>query len=967
MYISPHSAEAILSDFRPLKLQTDALTFLNLFLDDILANIIASARSLLTDRLKTGLLKSVPTTIGKDALLEAEMELRAYWQRPNAVKPSASQVSASEHNFFLPSMIELMRLKCEAYSTLNDLDEDAQAENGIQERLRSQGIDPPKSIIVAPAALYLTAILECICERTLSSVGRVATRDSSKDAAGTYDLFVALCEDDAIYPIFKGSKVYDAVESSLKQSAKPQRSKSFSRSERSENRDTDPSQSRSRLSAESATSGAISAVGSDNYPSRSSIEKGKPIKLFRPSSDRDAALSSDAVSRVTTSRKGLGSPSDSINESFVQDPEESNLMQDFDDLMRSGDTMKVSLTPDRLRSMETAKQQQQQRQLLTNPRRTGKTPPHEHSRTLSAADTNGRHGLSPGQQYHDSKKPLPSPYGHVDSIVEDEEPREGVVLPPPAVQSHSVTKPDARVRSVSASGISHGLGPQGPQVTRKPSLGGKNPPPSFRRMGGDSYNLPNNPSTSPRRKRKIRQNRESMDIDLIMNGSEEGSESSPDAGDQATQARARPYPVSKATKDLISFLEAGPPPDVQPAHTATVSSVSLTPTTKSAKSLSRLQRMISKLNLSKDDRMLQDSRGRRVDPASAPVTPVVSTVRSLGTNLPPLPPSVKPVPPPVLSIPPAVPLSLPLTSQPSLDDDDALSPASRNDRQPRKMSLRKAVPNWETADQGVLAARTRDTGVTSSLHTVHTSSPSIVSSTPPTQNGQAQSRLPSTPAPEAKKANGHTHDNHKLLGSDSSAEIPTPASVLETRSHSPAPRESENGRAEAPLPDLPQPRSSRPNRRSMNDEKVNPARRLSGRLPQPPVTPTPSMSESLALDLRKLMSQATTADECRLLLDTILTRAGITTPYSPVLDTTPTDIEPLEKVLVHHFLGAEPDESRTSHSQSMTTEAVQHPASDASGHPPVESNDLHQSTTTPTNHGNAVHSHHISTTVAVAS
>lgn len=40
----------------------------------------------------------------------------------------------------------------------------------------------------------------------LSSVGRVATRDSSKAVAGTYDFFVALCEDDAIYPIFKGSK-----------------------------------------------------------------------------------------------------------------------------------------------------------------------------------------------------------------------------------------------------------------------------------------------------------------------------------------------------------------------------------------------------------------------------------------------------------------------------------------------------------------------------------------------------------------------------------------------------------------------------------------------------------------------------------------------------------------------------------------------------------------------------------------
>jgi hypothetical protein len=107
MYISAHSAEAILSDFRPLKLQADALTFLNLLLDDILANIITSSRSILTDRLKTGLLKTVPTAIGKDALLEAEMELRAYWQRPNAVKPSASQASASEYSFSLPSMIEV--------------------------------------------------------------------------------------------------------------------------------------------------------------------------------------------------------------------------------------------------------------------------------------------------------------------------------------------------------------------------------------------------------------------------------------------------------------------------------------------------------------------------------------------------------------------------------------------------------------------------------------------------------------------------------------------------------------------------------------------------------------------------------------------------------------------------------------------------------------------------------------------
>jgi hypothetical protein len=40
----------------------------------------------------------------------------------------------------------------------------------------------------------------------LSSVSRVATRDSSKEVAGTHDLFIALCEDDAIYPVFKVSR-----------------------------------------------------------------------------------------------------------------------------------------------------------------------------------------------------------------------------------------------------------------------------------------------------------------------------------------------------------------------------------------------------------------------------------------------------------------------------------------------------------------------------------------------------------------------------------------------------------------------------------------------------------------------------------------------------------------------------------------------------------------------------------------
>lgn len=64
--------------------------------------------------------------------------------------------------FFLAlnSLLQLLRLKCEAFSTLNEADEDPGTETHINERLGRSGASPPKAALVAPAALYLTAILE---------------------------------------------------------------------------------------------------------------------------------------------------------------------------------------------------------------------------------------------------------------------------------------------------------------------------------------------------------------------------------------------------------------------------------------------------------------------------------------------------------------------------------------------------------------------------------------------------------------------------------------------------------------------------------------------------------------------------------------------------------------------------------------------------------------------------------------
>jgi hypothetical protein len=726
-------------------------------------------------------------------------------------------------------MIELMRLKCEAYSTLNDSDEDALAENKIQERLQSQGMEPPKSIVVAPAALYLTAILECICEHILSSVGRVATRDSSKEVAGTHDLFVALCEDDGIYSTFKVSKVYGLIENSLKLSSKPRRSKSLSRSERYETRDTslpDPP-SQSRVSSESTTSGVVTgSVSPEHHPPRSSIDKGKAIKSFRPSSDRDMSLPSDPPFRVTLSKKSLAAQRDSKDSAAVE-AEEGNSIQDFDDLMRSGDTMRVSLTPDRLRSMEAAKQQQRR----TTTQQTPKTIVNDHHRGSSTSEADS---LSPDPKHH---PPIKSLLPHVDSIIEDEEPKETAILTQDVrTRSEVAQPPDVRARSVSTSKIYQG---SGPRVTRKSSLGIKSARSQSGLPGRDMYDWRNNPSATPQRTRRIQRNRESMDIGDVLNGSEEGDESNLDP-DQTTQGRGRLYPVSKATNDLISFLEDGPPPEIQPVRSATLSTISLAPTTKSAKSGNRLQRMISKLNLSKEDRFQDSSRSRGIGVVtSAPST--ISSLRYLGpSNPPPVPIAMKPVPPP---IPQLVPISPPSSSRTSSVEDDTRSHTSRTER-PRRMSLRKAVPTWgSTVDQG------HQTPHAGSGKILPTPPASACSPSPSQPHGHAQ--VPPTPVPEGKDTNGVT-DNHKDLQSESPATTPSPT-LTGTETHPyPLTRENGSGRAEQQNPQgMHRPRSSRPSLRSpTNDEQTYPARRPMGSRARPPngtvdhSHPSPSLSGS---------------------------------------------------------------------------------------------------------------------------
>lgn len=97
-FASARAADVILSDVRPTSITPDALRAVNILLDELLWLVLANARSLDTSRLKSGVLKTIPTQLGKDAILEAEIEIRAYrdktQNRPRSARPTDDVLAA---------------------------------------------------------------------------------------------------------------------------------------------------------------------------------------------------------------------------------------------------------------------------------------------------------------------------------------------------------------------------------------------------------------------------------------------------------------------------------------------------------------------------------------------------------------------------------------------------------------------------------------------------------------------------------------------------------------------------------------------------------------------------------------------------------------------------------------------------------------------------------------------------------
>ncbi|KAF9450949.1 hypothetical protein P691DRAFT_757736 [Macrolepiota fuliginosa MF-IS2] len=874
-YISSQSADVILSDVRPFKLKTEALHAINALLDEFLYNILNTAGSLLTDRLRAGLLGLLPTSLGKEALLEAEVELRAYWDRTNGEGAQVSPLEDDSRTFYLQWSFELLRLKCEAYSTLNESDEDPSVEDRIHERFIQSVAVPPSAALLAPAALYLTAILEAMCEHILTNVGRVAARDSSRVNATVNDLFTALCEDDSIYGLFRTMRVYEQIEALSKSPVKSRRSKSFSRSELSttlSSRTGSPHQDllsgkesisvpHSRLSSEVSSSTSPNMPGITTTTSRPSLEKARSMKLFKNSLDSESqgGYSQHKKSESFISEKTLDDSQRSITE-------ESALQQEFDDLMRSSSTMKVSLTPDRLKTMEVYKQEKDMR-------------PSRRPVPLSfKSDTDSISSKRPSLR-------------HVDSIIEDEEElafpqppannfsrlRQGSAATPPSAPL-TATASTVRTRAISTSG-----------VVRKPPP----PIPSSFSQTPRSMTRPNKlvePNGFPPRTRKRQVNRESLDLDDVMGGyDDEDIPLPPTTPSTVSTMSPKAGKVSASTRELMDFLAQGPPDEPfrpggdlgdflnngPPRHNPSSASLDAKPKGD------RLRRMISKLSI---------GNGEKSKNGIASSTPS----RTPATRQPPLPAAVLPTPPRPPRMPSQrshnglaslanrpIPPRPPRPPSPPSSDEEISPPPSPVKMTAPEIPSSPAPSSTRSSNRPpspVLIPPRRDSrDRTSRQSTVNGSSHTSLNGS---VNGSTNGRV-----------NGQIKHPVDAITSNPAANEPQPSHTInEVRNSTPPPAENQKVQTSIVATFSPTP--------SHSDLNVG-------------------LSPTAVGQLHRLMSTATSADECRLILDMMITNHKVLLEHPATEESCPIpstleassgkhaspDEVALERTLVAFFLG----------------------------------------------------------------
>lgn len=148
-----------------------ALRHLNNFLDHLLFNFLAVSGSTALSKLRPAVSDVLKPKLAKDAINNADEELREYLGGGDDEEFLRSPASASSRDWDLELAWKRTRLRCMVYSSLGDMeeeDEDHHMEEGLL------GDDDDASNVSPAVAIFLTSILEYLGEQALISAGQAS-------------------------------------------------------------------------------------------------------------------------------------------------------------------------------------------------------------------------------------------------------------------------------------------------------------------------------------------------------------------------------------------------------------------------------------------------------------------------------------------------------------------------------------------------------------------------------------------------------------------------------------------------------------------------------------------------------------------------------------------------------------------------------------------------------------------------
>ncbi|CAK7266589.1 hypothetical protein SEPCBS119000_002107 [Sporothrix epigloea] len=168
-----YDQHGIESSGEPAIVSNPALQLVNNFLDQLLLRFLSIARSTSLAALRPAVIEVLKPKLAKDAINQADEELREYLGGGDDEDMLQSQTPDSPKNWDLELVWKRTRLRCMVYSSLGDMEEEDEDFYTEQEHL--EGGDDTLGETVSPAvAIFLTSILEFMGEQALISAGQAA-------------------------------------------------------------------------------------------------------------------------------------------------------------------------------------------------------------------------------------------------------------------------------------------------------------------------------------------------------------------------------------------------------------------------------------------------------------------------------------------------------------------------------------------------------------------------------------------------------------------------------------------------------------------------------------------------------------------------------------------------------------------------------------------------------------------------